>query len=149
MTNFRSLVAGLLALGLAAPAARAQTADAAGSGVALTRLAPTTDAGSAMEARLAPANDIESAESARATPQPGPTVDAAAVGVRRAPASSSAAGAEALAQQGQFGRAETYMIVGGAAFVAGLLIGDDAGTIVMVGGAVIGLYGLYLYLQSQ
>jgi hypothetical protein len=46
-----------------------------------------------------------------------------------------------------FGQAETLMIVGGAAFLAGALIGGDAGTIVMVGGAGIGLYGLYLYLQ--
>ena len=147
MTNFRSLLAGLLALGLAAPAARAQTADVAG--LAVTRLAPTTDVGSAAEARVAPANDIGAAEPSSAAPRPGPTVEAAAVGVRRAPASSSTVAAASVAQQGQFGRAETYMIVGGAAFVAGLLIGDDAGTIVMVGGAVLGLYGLYLYLQSQ
>ena len=46
-----------------------------------------------------------------------------------------------------FGQPEALMIVGGAAFLAGALIGDDAGTIVMVGGAGIGLYGLYLYLQ--
>jgi hypothetical protein len=46
-----------------------------------------------------------------------------------------------------FGQPEALMIVGGAAFLAGALIGGDAGTIVMVGGAGIGLYGLYLYLQ--
>ena len=39
------------------------------------------------------------------------------------------------------------MIVGGAAFIAGALIDGDAGTIIMVGGAAVGLYGLYLYLQ--
>jgi hypothetical protein len=39
------------------------------------------------------------------------------------------------------------MIVGGAAIVAGAIIGDDAGTIFMVGGAIIGLWGLYNYLQ--
>ena len=39
------------------------------------------------------------------------------------------------------------MIVGGAAFLAGAIIGGDAGTIIMVGGAAVGLYGLYLYLQ--
>jgi len=38
------------------------------------------------------------------------------------------------------------MIVGGAALVIGAVIGDDAGTIVMLGGAGIGLYGLYLFL---
>jgi hypothetical protein len=39
------------------------------------------------------------------------------------------------------------MIVGGAAFLAGALISGDAGTVIMVGGAAVGLYGLYLYLQ--
>ena len=42
---------------------------------------------------------------------------------------------------------KVYMIVGGAAFVAGMLIGDDIGTLFMVGGAGVGLYGLYLYVQ--
>ena len=120
MTNLRSVLVALFAFVLLAPAAQAQA-----PGVAAT---PAPEA---------------------AATRPGPTVEAAAVGVRRAPAANQLVAGEAMAQQGQFGRAETYMIVGGAAFVAGLLIGDDAGTIVMVGGAVIGLYGLYLYLQSQ
>jgi hypothetical protein len=38
------------------------------------------------------------------------------------------------------------MIVGGAALVVGAVIGDDAGTLVMLGGAAMGLYGLYLFL---
>jgi hypothetical protein len=46
-----------------------------------------------------------------------------------------------------FGQPEALMIVGGAAFLAGAIIGGDPGTIVMIGGAGIGLYGLYLYLQ--
>ena len=44
-------------------------------------------------------------------------------------------------------RSESLMIVGGAIFLAGAIIGDDAGTIIMIGGAAIGIYGLYLYLQ--
>ncbi|HJU76179.1 MAG TPA: hypothetical protein VJ717_20735 [Gemmatimonadaceae bacterium] len=44
-------------------------------------------------------------------------------------------------------RGQTLMIVGGAAFLAGLIIGDDAGTAIAVGGAAIGLYGLYLWAQ--
>jgi len=39
------------------------------------------------------------------------------------------------------------MIVGGATFLAGAIVGDTPGTIMMVGGAVIGLIGLYQYLQ--
>jgi len=38
------------------------------------------------------------------------------------------------------------MILGGAALVTGLIIGDDAGTVIAVGGALVGLYGLYVYL---
>lgn len=38
------------------------------------------------------------------------------------------------------------MVVGGAALVIGAVIGDDAGTLVMLGGAAVGLYGLYLFL---
>lgn len=39
------------------------------------------------------------------------------------------------------------MIVGGAALVVGSVIGGDAGTIMMVGGGVMGLVGLYRYLR--
>ena len=45
------------------------------------------------------------------------------------------------------GQSRAMMIVGGAALVTGAIIGGDAGTLIMVGGAVIGLYGLYQYLQ--
>jgi len=45
------------------------------------------------------------------------------------------------------GQAKAMMIVGVAALFAGAIIGGDPGTIVMVGGAVIGLIGLYDYLQ--
>ena len=38
------------------------------------------------------------------------------------------------------------MVVGGAALIVGAVIGDDAGTLVMLGGAAVGLYGLYLFL---
>lgn len=45
------------------------------------------------------------------------------------------------------GQAKALMIVGAAAFVAGAIIGDTPGTIIMVGGAAVGLVGLYQYLQ--
>ena len=45
------------------------------------------------------------------------------------------------------GQARAMMVVGGVALVVGAIIGGDPGTIVMVGGAVIGLIGLYDYLQ--
>jgi hypothetical protein len=55
---------------------------------------------------------------------------------------------QARAGQG-FGQSEILMIVGGATFLVGAVIGDDAGTIIMIGGAAIGLYGLYRFLQEQ
>jgi hypothetical protein len=39
------------------------------------------------------------------------------------------------------------MIVGGAAFVGGLLIGGTGGTVLAVGGVAVGAYGVYLYTQ--
>jgi len=75
----------------------------------------------------------------------GPTADALAVGVRpvivaspTAPAARSGAG---------LGQNEAMMIVGGAAILVGAIVGGDAGDVFMIGGAVVGLYGLYKYLQ--
>lgn len=41
----------------------------------------------------------------------------------------------------------TLMIVGGAAFVGGLIIGDTGGTILAVGGIAVAAYGVYLYVD--
>ena len=40
-----------------------------------------------------------------------------------------------------------YMIAGGALFVAGLIVGGDGGTVLILTGAGIGAYGLYLYFR--
>jgi hypothetical protein len=53
----------------------------------------------------------------------------------------------AAASRANLGQAQALMIVGAAALITGAIIGDDPGTIIMVGGAVVGLYGLYQYLQ--
>jgi hypothetical protein len=45
------------------------------------------------------------------------------------------------------GEAKTEMIVGGAAFVAGALMDNDVGSVLMLGGAIVGLYGLWNYLK--
>jgi hypothetical protein len=39
------------------------------------------------------------------------------------------------------------MAVGGAALVIGALVGDDAGTVIAIGGGVIGLVGLYRFVR--
>jgi hypothetical protein len=44
-------------------------------------------------------------------------------------------------------RGVPQMIIGGAALIGGAIIGDDVGTLVMLGGLGYGLYGLYLYLH--
>jgi hypothetical protein len=46
------------------------------------------------------------------------------------------------------GQASALMIAGAALFVTGLIIDDDAGTLVAVAGAAIGAYGLYLYFSA-
>ena len=52
-----------------------------------------------------------------------------------------------LAKRQSMGRPVALMVVGGSAFLLGAIIGGDAGTIFMIGGAVTGLIGLYQYLQ--
>lgn len=49
--------------------------------------------------------------------------------------------------RGNLGQARAMMVVGVAALITGAIIGGQPGTFIMVGGAVIGLVGLYDYLQ--
>jgi hypothetical protein len=49
----------------------------------------------------------------------------------------------ALSRRDGFG----MMIGGGALFVAGLLVGGDAGTLMALAGGGVGAYGLYLYFR--
>jgi hypothetical protein len=46
-----------------------------------------------------------------------------------------------------YGRSPALMIVGGVMLLTGAVIGGDSGTIVMLGGAGIGLFGLWNYLR--
>jgi hypothetical protein len=41
----------------------------------------------------------------------------------------------------------TLMIIGGAAIVAGALVGGSGGTVLILGGVGVGAYGLYLYTR--
>ena len=79
----------------------------------------------------------------------GPTVQAAAVGFRNAEAKVDASTKTSLApvvarHQGQD---VALMAVGVGAMIAGALIGGTAGTIIVIGGAAMGLFGLYHYLE--
>ena len=82
-------------------------------------------------------------------PAVGPRLDEASVAVGAHDRATAATGSELAAQQRRSGlqQSQVLMIVGGAAFLAGAIIGDDAGTIIMIGGAAVALYGLYQYLQ--
>lgn len=42
-----------------------------------------------------------------------------------------------------------YMIAGGIAFLAGAIVGDDVGTILMLGGAGVGAYGAFIYFGGD
>ena len=102
---------------------------------------------------LMPASLVDSvaavaAVSSEANPLPsvtrGPTRASARVAMHPA---ETRRGAPPVFQNKKSNRnAVAMMIVGGAALVIGAVIGNDAGTIVMLGGAGIGLYGLYLFL---
>ena len=52
-----------------------------------------------------------------------------------------------MATHGNLGQARAMMVVGVAGLIAGAIIGGTPGTIIMVGGTVVGLIGLYEYLQ--
>lgn len=80
-------------------------------------------------------------------PSSGPTVLAASAAVRPDLRMDATVPRALDVSQQALRRSEALMIVGGAIFLAGAIIGDDAGTIIMIGGAGIGIYGLYLYLQ--
>ncbi|MDB4917244.1 MAG: hypothetical protein JWM95_4888 [Gemmatimonadetes bacterium] len=97
----------------------------------------------AQDASIARSNDT-SAVAAPASAA-GPTMDAAAAGVRNTSASSAApapmAGTHSQSQP------VAMMVVGGAAIIAGAVVGGGGGYAISVVGAVIGLMGLYQYLQ--
>ena len=122
----------------------------------LTFLAPlfVAVAASAQVPTTAPSPDARPVNLSLATPAPAPTFKQAAAGpsvavtsVAYAPAATSAPLPALQRRTATQNRGMTLMIVGGAALIGGLVIGDDAGTLIAIGGLGIGLYGLYLYVQ--
>ena len=79
-------------------------------------------------------------------PAAGPTMEAASVAVRPVESKTLQLNAAAAPRKG-YGQPVALMVVGGAAVLTGLIIDNGAGTVIAVGGAVMGLYGLYEYLQ--
>ena len=120
--SLRSLVSLAAALVLAAAPSRAQGPSAPAAGSA----------------------ELTAPDSAVAA---GPTLTNAAVGVRHVDESASATNAAPAAARGGRSHAEGLMIFGGAAILTGIVVGNNAGYAISIAGAVVGLYGLYLYLQ--
>ena len=79
----------------------------------------------------------------------GPTLQAAAVGFRvneaKVDASTRVTAAPLVARHQ--GQDDALMAVGVGAMIAGALIEDTAGTIIIIAGAAMALYGLYHYLE--
>jgi len=119
----RFIVVGTLALALIPGSASAQTA----------RFSPT----STVAVPAAPAATVQEKK--------GPTLESAAVGVRAVPMKD--ASAPRRRSSSGIGHAGALMVVGGGAMIAGSFIDGDAGTIFIVGGAIILLYGLYQLVQ--
>jgi len=94
---------------------------------------------------------ISTAAPVSRAPQIGPTLQSASVALQHpALALTETEAASALAAQRRnagLGQAQAMMIVGGAAILVGAIVGDSPGQIIMIGGAVVGLVGLYKYLQ--
>jgi hypothetical protein len=102
--------------------------------------APVTGAQALTEQPITP----RSASNVAQVEHVGPTQSALSVAVR---ASVPATAAAAPRNSAGLGQNEALMIVGGAAILVGAIVGGDAGNFFMIGGAVVGLYGLYKYLQ--
>jgi hypothetical protein len=79
----------------------------------------------------------------------GPTMAAAQAGIHANVPTEDLSSQEAAdrAAHGGLGTGGALMIVGGAAFIAGLIIGGGAGTALAIGGVLVAAYGLYLFLK--
>lgn len=113
----------------------------------LTLCAATAGAQTPTQIRLpARAPALAPAVQAHRTASVGPVLRSSAVGVQSlhqaTPLDPSAALAPPTRDQSR-----AMMIVGGGALLVGAIIGGDPGTVIMVGGVVVGLIGLYNYLQ--
>lgn len=94
-------------------------------------------------AAIAPASN---AQSIVGQAPAGPTVESARVGIA-APVASDASPPKGAQLQYPTRESAALMIVGGAALLAGLVIGGGAGTAIAVSGALLGLYGLWMYVR--
>ena len=89
---------------------------------------------------------VASSESQPAVQAPsGPTMESASVAVKNVAAETKAAAPKAAGKY--YDQGTKLMIVGGAAILTGIVVGGDGGHAISIVGAVVGLYGLYKYLE--
>jgi hypothetical protein len=96
---------------------------------------------------LATTAHAQQAEASHSARDAGPRLDRTATAVRQLTTADSSSTVNAAAKRQNMGQPVALMVVGGAAIILGAVIGGDAGTLFMIGGAVAGLFGLYQYLQ--
>jgi hypothetical protein len=79
----------------------------------------------------------------------GPTLQAASIGFHASPAKADASTSRTAAPviRPHAGQDVALMAVGVGAMIVGALVGDTAGTIIIIGGAGMALFGLYHYLE--
>ena len=85
------------------------------------------------------------AQQTEKTSATGPTLQAAAVGFRVGDAGASNVAAPVIRRGA--GQDVALMAVGVGAMIVGALVGGTAGTIIIIGGAGMALFGLYHYLE--
>lgn len=112
------------------------------------------EAGAQATPRYAGSDSLPSmAAGSNAASQPirGPRADAVRVGISRASESATlrrdVAPAPYLPQAQTRQNGRVLAIIGGALFLGGLIIDDDAGTAIAVAGLAIGVWGLYLWMR--
>lgn len=76
----------------------------------------------------------------------GPTIESATAGFRVSADKNAPLTVAAQVRRGQ-GRDVALMAVGVGAMVVGAIVGGDAGTVILIGGAAMALFGLYNYLE--
>ena len=101
---------------------------------------------------MATVADTSSASAAVAAATPAPHVNGAPLtglraGVHSQESARPDAPTAAAPAHANLGTARAMMVVGVAGLIVGAIIGGTPGTIVMVAGALVGLKGLYDYLQ--
>jgi hypothetical protein len=82
-----------------------------------------------------------------AVPSAGPTNAASTAGIRAPVTQRSNATAAAADSHLGAGQNVALMVVGGAALIIGAAIGETAGVLLAIGGAIVFLYGLYNFIQ--